>query len=70
MIGGTLLLDDKRDTGRRMLPGHGPKVLVDSRQSLYSLLGDLFAQVVSFAAAGTAAALMVTWFVREKKGKE
>jgi len=57
MLAGTLLLDGRRDRHGRLLPGHGPKVLVDQRVSLYSLVGDVFAQTVSLAAVGLAIVL-------------
>jgi apolipoprotein N-acyltransferase len=50
MIAGTLLLDGREGPG----PGavqHGPLVLVDRRWSVYSRVGDVFAMLVSAAAA-------------------
>lgn len=58
MVPGTLLLDGQTSNSPGD-PQHGPKVLVDSRVSMYSLIGDMFAQVVS-AAAG-ALALWLIW---------
>ncbi|MGC9454967.1 MAG: apolipoprotein N-acyltransferase [Phycisphaerae bacterium] len=58
MVPGTLVLDGESDDSPAD-PQHGPKVLVDSRVSMYSLVGDVFAQVVS-AAAG-AYALWLIW---------
>jgi len=51
MIPGTLALDGARRNDVEYLPGHGPKVLVDSRMSWYSRLGDVFALAVSVVAA-------------------
>ncbi|MFP4105436.1 MAG: apolipoprotein N-acyltransferase [Phycisphaerae bacterium] len=59
---GTLLLDGQRDKEGKLLVDHAPKVLVDSRRSLYSVLGDVFAQVVSLAAL--ALAVVVAWKAR------
>ena len=60
MVSGTLLLDGaKKDSGRdTYLRGHGPQVLVDSRVSLYSLVGDVFAMCVSAVAVLLAVRLM------------
>ena len=60
MVSGTLLLDGKCDDKGRCLPGHGPKILVDRRVSIYSLIGDSFAAVVFMAAA----AMLVVGLVR------
>ena len=43
---GTLVLDGRTDGQGAYLQGHGPKVLVDGRVSLYSLWGDVFAWIV------------------------
>ncbi|MFP3937214.1 MAG: apolipoprotein N-acyltransferase [Phycisphaerae bacterium] len=58
MVPGSLLLDGGSDDSPGD-PRHGPKVLVDGRISMYSLVGDVFAQAVS-AAAG-ALALWLIW---------
>jgi len=50
MLVGTLLLDGRTSTKEGCF--HGPKVLVDTRVSLYSLIGDVFAIIVSLAALG------------------
>jgi apolipoprotein N-acyltransferase len=51
VVPGTLLLDGARRNEAEYLPGHGPKVLVDSRTSWYSRCGDVFAAAVCVAAA-------------------
>lgn len=61
MISGTLLLDGATDQQGAYLPGHGPKVLVDERVTLYSLVGDVFACAVSLAAAA-----MTAWLIFAK----
>ena len=50
MVSGTLLLDGARRNDREFQVGHGGKVLVDSRVSGYSLMGDVFAIAVVLAA--------------------
>lgn len=50
MIAGTLLLDGAKLSDGEYEPNHGPRVLVDSRVSVYSLVGDVFAMCVSAAA--------------------
>ena len=65
MVAGTLLLDGRRDSQGEMLAGHGPKILVDQRVSLYSLVGDVFAQMVSLVAVG----LMIVLLVKRPAGK-
>ncbi len=60
MVRGTLLLDGK-ENDEHGDPVRGPKVLVDSRVSMYSLIGDVFAQAVS-AAAG----VMAIWLLWKK----
>jgi apolipoprotein N-acyltransferase len=57
MVSGTLELDGRRKNEKEFAHGHGPKVLVDSRVSGYSRVGDLFAAVVFAAAAGMAVRL-------------
>lgn len=66
MVAGAMLLGAKGDDGSTA-PGElkykiGPRVLVDSRKSLYSIVGDAFAWILVFAAA----ALVVTGAVRRK----
>ncbi len=69
MMTGTLLLDGAYDGHGRPLPGHGPKVLVDERVTLYSLMGDVFAQGVSLLAAA-----MTVWLIiaarRSRSGRK
>ncbi|MHC4981978.1 MAG: apolipoprotein N-acyltransferase [Planctomycetota bacterium] len=67
MVRGTLLLDGARRNDTEYLPGHGPKVLVDSRVSLYSLFGDVFAMLVSLAALAMTVYIV---FSRLRAGKE
>jgi apolipoprotein N-acyltransferase len=50
MKSGLLVLDGRRSNDSEFLPGHGPQVLVDDRVTVYSLAGDVFAQLVSVAA--------------------
>lgn len=57
-VRGSLLLDGARRGDREYLPGHGARVLVDSRVSLYSRVGDCFAMVVSVCCAAMAAGLI------------
>jgi apolipoprotein N-acyltransferase len=67
MIAGTLLLDGREGPG----PGavqHGPLVLVDRRWSVYSRVGDVFAMLVSAAAA--ALTVMLVWRRRSKKERQ
>jgi len=52
LVEGTLLLDGARRNPREYERGHGGKVLVDRRVSLYSRVGDVFAWAVSASAAG------------------
>ncbi|MFA6134482.1 MAG: apolipoprotein N-acyltransferase [Phycisphaerae bacterium] len=69
MVIGTLLLDGARGGDGQWLSGHGPKVLVDDRVSLYSLVGDVFAWAVS--GGGCVLALWLAWKKRtEKKDKQ
>jgi apolipoprotein N-acyltransferase len=49
MADGTLVLDGQKGRDGRYLQGHGPKVLVDRRVSLYSCWGDVFAWTVCLA---------------------
>ena len=65
MVSGTLLLDGKVDDNGRAEPGHGPKVLVDKRQTMYSFAGDVFAMIVSAAAVCCAA-----WLSLSRTGKK
>lgn len=53
MVEGTLLLDG---SGRQ---GCGPKVLVDSRVTVYSRVGDVFASAVALAGAGMVAGMLL-----------
>ena len=62
MVTGTLLLDGKKRNDSQYLPGHGPRVLVDDRVSVYSLAGDAFAQVVSLAGA-----ILVLWLLYKRR---
>ena len=62
MQAGTLLLDGANRNGQEYRGGHGPKVLVDNRISVYSLTGDWFALAVGVAAVG-----LVLWLVWRRK---
>lgn len=59
MIPGVLLMTD-RPEGVDPSVQVAPRVLVDERESLYSTLGDAFAQTVSLVAAALVVALMVS----------
>ncbi len=67
MVAGTLLLD-----GAAGEPGdsvaHGPRVLVDGRVSVYSLIGDAFAMLV--AASAVAVAGVLAWKRRRDRRME
>jgi apolipoprotein N-acyltransferase len=62
MAAGTLILDGKLGSDGQYLPAHGPRVLVDSRVSVYSQVGDVFAQVVSLGAI-----VLVGWMLWKRK---
>jgi apolipoprotein N-acyltransferase len=64
---GTLLLDGALDQDGRIAPGHGPKLLVDDRITVYSLLGDAFAWGTCAAAAVCAG--LLSRKRREEKGR-
>ena len=69
MATGSLVLDGARSNGKEYISGHGPKVLVDSRVSIYSLVGDVFAMLVSLAALALAAHIAFDR-LRKLKGPE
>ena len=58
MIPGALLLDGKTSADGKYAANHGPSILVDSRVSVYSLAGDVFALCVSAVGAVMFALLM------------
>jgi apolipoprotein N-acyltransferase len=60
MVRTTLLLDGAVGPDGRYGPGHGPKVLVDERVSLYSLVGDVFVSAVALAAVALTAGLVLS----------
>lgn len=62
MAVGSLVLDGQRQADGQYLEGHGPRVLVDNRLSVYSRVGDLFAQALALAAIGMTAWL---WWKRK-----
>jgi len=70
MVTGTLLLDGLRRNTGQYAPGHGPKILVDRRVSMYSLVGDIFAMVVSLAAAAMTVKLLMAGISAKKKTTE
>ena len=59
MVRGTLLLDGLEDADLESSVRHGPRVLVDSRVSVYSRVGDLFAMVV--CVCGVFVVLQLWW---------
>ncbi len=65
---GTLVLDGVVDNQGQPPDGHGPKVLVDDRVTVYSLVGDAFAWGVS-AAAFAMCLVLWRWKHRSKKGQ-
>jgi apolipoprotein N-acyltransferase len=64
-VGGVLVLDGAVASDGLPLPGHGPRVLVDGRVSVYSRVGDVFAVMVSLAAAALAG--WMVWKRRQSK---
>ena len=60
MVAGALLLNGQ-GAKADAYPITGPQVLVDERVSLYSIVGDVFAMIVSLVAVG-----MVIWTVLAK----
>ena len=58
MIAGTLLLNGAKTNETEFLSHQGPRVLVDSRISLYSLIGDAFAMLTSASAVLLVVSLM------------
>ncbi len=62
MIAGNLILDGACDDTGKLLPEHGPKVLVDQRVSVYSRTGDWFAMAVTGAAA-----LLAGWMLLRRR---
>jgi len=69
MIAGTMLLDGADDDSKEYIVMHGPQVLVDSRVSVYSRVGDVFAMAVSLAAIVLAAWLIWKRFHNHKDEK-
>ncbi len=61
MVSGTLRLDGQD------INGHGPKILVDDRVTMYSLAGDLFAISVSLVALGCIVWLRLTGSTKKQK---
>ncbi|MFW5841531.1 MAG: apolipoprotein N-acyltransferase, partial [Planctomycetota bacterium] len=61
MVTGGLLLDGAGPTGQDGLVA-GPQILLDRRATLYSLVGDMFAQAVSLAVGIWTAVLLVARF--------
>ncbi len=59
MVSGTLRLDGQD------IQGHGPKILVDDRVTMYSLTGDLFAMSVS-----SVAVICIVWLRLAGSGKK
>jgi len=69
LISGLLILDGARKNGNEYLPEHGPKVLVDGRVSVYSLVGDVFAILVTLAASGLTAYVVLDRLRKSKGAK-
>ena len=59
VVNGTLLLDGSERKNIGPLVARGPKVLVDSRISAYSRVGDIFAMLVSLAALALTARILL-----------
>ncbi len=71
MVKATLLLSwDTVRVQDRSTPAYGPKVLVDRRISLYSLVGDAFASAVALAAAAMTAGLILSKSKASRKGRQ
>jgi apolipoprotein N-acyltransferase len=68
MVSGTLLLDGEKANESGDTIDRGPQLLVDSRVSLYSSIGDAFAITVSVAAI--LLAIWMGWSRKEKKDHE
>ncbi len=66
---GTLVLDGARSQGA-YVPGHGPKVLVDRRTSLYSVTGDVFASAVALVGAVITAGILLGRPKAGRKGRQ
>ncbi len=66
MVSGTLLLNGQADDNEDPI-AYAPEVLVDHRVAVYSLVGDIFAQAVSLAAAVLAGWLC--WRARREREK-
>jgi apolipoprotein N-acyltransferase len=68
MKSGLLVLDGRRSNDSEFLPGHGPQILVDDRVTVYSLAGDVFAQLVSAAAVAVLAILILKKRIAKTRG--
>jgi apolipoprotein N-acyltransferase len=66
VIPGTLLLDGYRHGERSYLYVNGPQILVDARVSLYSLVGDAFAMLVS----GVSSLLALVLVLKRRKANQ
>ncbi len=67
MVAGTLVLEGDRRSDGEYPPGHGPRILVDSRRTVYSQVGDVFAILVSLAGAAIAGGLVLRAYPGRKK---
>jgi apolipoprotein N-acyltransferase len=68
MKSGLLVLDGRRSNDSEFLPGHGPSPLVDDRVTVYSLAGDVFAQLVSAAAVAVLAITVLKKKIAKVRG--
>jgi len=69
MVSGTLVLDGRMRNDVEYQDGHGPRVELDSRTSVYSMIGDVFPLLVSAAGVALAAWLAVQG-IRGRKAKK
>ncbi len=68
MKSGLLVLDGRRSNDSEFLPGHGPQLLVDDRRTVYSLVGDVLAKLVSMAAVAMTAVLILKKKIAHVRG--
>ncbi len=59
MVQGTLLLDGKMRNDSEYAIGHGPRMMIDSRTTLYGRIGDIFGMLCAAGGLAVAAVLVV-----------